>query len=602
MVIQPELHYHLQQTAFLSGSDFLSNFTGYAGGLAEYAALFVMQFLSFNILGSIIIAIISLAMGYILLYICDKNKTLKVGKMFIIAFPSIICIGLFTSYYFPLAALIKIFLSWLALAFIVKLKLTSNWQIAVYMALAMLTYYLAGGIALAILAASLVIYLLSDNLSKRNILISSIILLFAAFIPYAAFKWIFLTDLRDAFFLLYPKVPNFIRYKPNILMDILIALLPATILVVHFVYKSIKKTENKTTVKKEKSSFFQKLQHPVVVNVIEIAVIVGIGYKVYTHTYDHDALLKAEIGKYLEDENWNKVILLSQDLSTYDWLINTQVNRALANIQKLNQNLFTSPQLTGADGLFPDKFTTGENAIPSSDVYFDLGHISESRHWAFEAQTLQPYSPRVLKRLIDVSLIMNDLDLANEFLSVLDKNFLYKDYVAEKRKWISDTSQLSKNQIIALKRKQMPVDSIFSNSGEEKLLVLLKQDSTNQMAFDYLTANYILTNNLGMLNQLSEKARNFGHKKLPRYCEQALMLFGLKTNAYQQVIDKYAISSESINEFNNFNQTMMQNIRDKERMQNMLKRNFGQTYWYYVRYESPMVTKAELKTRDVEPE
>jgi hypothetical protein len=181
--------------------------------------------------------------------------------------------------------------------------------------------------------------------------------------------------------------------------------------------------------------------------------IVGLGY--FLVSLNHDSFKKKVITvEYLADqERWTELINFAKTIDQYDFRINFQVNRAHGNLGDLPDRLFTYPQHLGLSGLFIDPTSmVGSAYLPTSDLYFDLGYMGESQRYAYEAETLLPNSPRILKRLIMINLIDRNYKLAGQFLKVLDKNILFRDWVGKYEKYVADTALAANDRLIAEKR------------------------------------------------------------------------------------------------------------------------------------------------------
>ncbi len=260
-------------------------------------------------------------------------------------------------------------------------------------------------------------------------------------------------------------------------------------------------------------------------------------------------------------------------------------------LDQLPERLFNYPQLLGVYALFYDNSNiNGSLIMPNSDLYFDLGLMSESQHWAFEAQTLMPNSPRILKRLIMINIITRKYKLAEEFLSVLDHNMLYHNWVAKYRKYVSDTTLAVKDKLIAEKRRFNPWKEHVHTEPLSDLKLLLETNRENRFAYDYLLAYCILTSDFPDFLKYLPWYTSFNMKSLPRSWEETLAVYILRAKAFPDFITPETISKGCLQRFVMFNNTLKQFNNDIKAAQGALQKDFEDTYWYYILYLDPKVT------------
>src|SRR5512133_3938285 len=106
--IRPELHYFLQQSAFLTDSSFFQGFARYPGGLSDYLSEFISQFFYFNTFGSLLIVLVASAMGMTAVNLTRRiagNVELHFGIFAAILLLSIV---LQSDYHYPFYASVRL--------------------------------------------------------------------------------------------------------------------------------------------------------------------------------------------------------------------------------------------------------------------------------------------------------------------------------------------------------------------------------------------------------------------------------------------------------------------------------------------------------------
>lgn len=588
LLINPCLNYHLQQPAFLWGEIFYKPYLIYPGGITDYLTLFLSQLFYFKWIGTFIIITISISIS-ILIYQLSKIARKKIPfELFFLSMPLILLTTLELNYKYQLQAPIKILLALLTVYLIFKLKNENLKNIIIFISLLIL-YYIAGGISLLLYSICLIIIFLSKKLSKSTFVKTITLITLTAIIPYLSYRYVFLISLNNAYLKIFPDTPLFLQYKPIVIDYIYFAIAPIILIISNFKFAFIDKFEIKEISTKN-----------ILKPSLQIIVLVIVAYSLMHLNYNKKTKQQVEIDYYAYNEDWAKIIRNVKYDGQFDIMNLFQLNRAQSHLNTLTDNLFVYPQLIGSESLFPDVYTTGQITIPASDLYFDLGYIGNSQRWIYEAQTLMPYNPRVLKRLIINYIITKNYIAADKYLQIFNKNLLYKEWTSKYINLVKDTTLIAKDKFILEKRNFNPSDSIISDEPNAKLKVLLQKNKENKMAYDYLQCFYILNHQTGDFIQRLNDIQLAGYQQLPTIFEQTIELFNLKTGTVANLPEKWRVNEKTKANFYNFNKTFAQYKGNREAAQNELYQSFGNTFWYYILYDSPKITNAKIESRPLE--
>jgi len=591
--IKPFLHYNYQQTGFLVSLNFFKSFISYPGGIADYIANFLAQFFSLNKLGSLLIVAVAALQGIILLdIVCRVQSKIKL-QFLLFALVLIFGVVVLCDYRYPYYASIRLLMAFIfTWTFCLIQNANPKLSIAVWFVLAILLFYLAGGAALMVFALSSVLIFLITNKSGWRFLYLPAFLIVAALLPYLAYKFVFLMSLPNLYRITLVKPPAMLSYTPEFSLYIYYSLLPAILLFV-FIFLKIPShhivsqvNENKTATK---LSFYKQVPFLLTVQVIGCLVLT---YFLIIKSYNPLKRDILTIEYYAEHEQWSDVLKTSRNIKDYDFKVNFHVNRALSHLGQLPERLFEYPQILGSHGLFIDETMAGSVAMPTSDLYFDLGFISESQHWAFEAQTLLPNSPRILKRLIMISLINRQYEVAGNFLKLLNQNMLCRDWVGKYQKYVNDTTLAATDPLIAEKRRFMPKNVRISSGSFDDLQILLETNKDNRMAYDYLLSYCLLDSHFPQFVKYLEYYPQYEIKSLPRSWEEGLALYIMKSREVPAFVSPGLISEKRIQQFLEFNKLAKLQPANSNSGETELFRHYGDTYWYYILYLSPKVTNA----------
>ncbi|HAH25015.1 MAG TPA: hypothetical protein DCL77_14885, partial [Prolixibacteraceae bacterium] len=485
--IEPLMHYHFQQMGFLTSFEFFKNYSVYPGGLSDYLAEFISQFFSFNFFGSFLIVAVASLQGLIAVDLV--TRLVGKGRMAYSIFALVALFGVMVlcDYRYPYYASIRLLSAFVfTWAYYFINKKYPKQSLFCWPVLALLLFYLAGGPALFVYTLSTTAILIYTAKTKTWMKVIPVFLLFAGIVPYLGYKFLFQQSLGNLYRIITVKPPELLAYSTFYQLIAYYTLLPLILFLFLFLVKSPEK-EEVIKLKKGKAapkvSFYKKPYFSLYLQVAVVALLGGFLF-MQSHSTFKKNILKIEY--FAETEQWIKVIKMAEEIDIYDFRANFQINRAYAHLGQLPERLFDYPQILGVNGLFYDNSNiNGSFTMPNSDLYFDLGFMSESQRWAFEGQTLMPNSPRILKRLIMINLINRKYQLAGEFLSVLDQNMLCHDWVSKYQKYVSDTTLTNTDPLIREKRRFNPQTNYVHIEPLEDLKLLFDTNKENSFAYNY---------------------------------------------------------------------------------------------------------------------
>jgi hypothetical protein len=591
-VIQPMLHYQLQQTAFMTGIEFFRNFTAYPGGISDYLAEYLSQFFIFNSVGSLLIVAVASIQGIIALAIV---KRLAGGTNYrYIIFAVILLFGVIVlcNYRYPYYASIRLLIAYIfTWGFCSLNSKYPRFSISFWLVFASLLFYLAGGPALFVYTLATGIIFMITNKQRIWLLSVPAFMIFAGVVPYLGFKYFFQITLRNIYHITMVKPPDSLIYNPEVQLYAYYLVLPIILLIVLFFLK-FPKTEQNHKFKKGKDvgkvSLLKNVRFIVSSQVIIFSILAGL---LFIKSYDPNNKNLISIEYYAEHEQWTEIQKIAKKINTYDFRINFHVNRAYSHLGQLPERMFSYPQLLGSRGLFIEPaLMFGSSIMPTSDLYFDLGFMGESQRWAFEAQTLLPNSPRILKRLVMINLVNRKYNLAETFLTALNKNILCRDWVRKYEKYVSDTTLAAADLMIAEKRRFTPKKEIVNLGNLDRLKLLLETNKDNRMAYDYLITFCILDSQYDEFTDYLQDYTHYNLKSLPKSWEETLAFYILKNRTRPRYVTPETISKNCMQQISDFNTTLKSFNNNLAEAKSTLYQNFGDTYWYYMLYLRPEVT------------
>ncbi len=571
-----------QQPLFLKGKFFLSKFIEYQGGMIEYISLFFSQFFAYKVWGGLILSL-SVTLSAVLTGKILEEFYSKKSSFLLQFIPGIFLVIIHGKYNSGLSVdLIYITGTFFSLAYLKADKIPAYIKTAVLPIISVFLFWFSSSTSLLFFTLVIIAIALRDK-NKKAALITVLLQATTALVSIYIISRIsahfdFITLIKGAL----SKEINPDNYWMQVLLYSSLPLL----IIVSLLIKS-------NTVKKpeKENKKFLLIGIPVVVLVLAIASIFI--------SFDKKEKEMIMMNYYAKNSQWDKVLDISGKLPVQDRKVIFQINRALYHKGKLLDEGFSYPQYWGEKGLILTSQYSKEVLGMCSDLYYDMGHIKGSLHWAYEAFTKYDNSPDIIKRIALSNLILGENKTAEKYTSLISGSVVHKKW-AEKYMPIAEGKKPIENDaVLAGKRKLVPTDHFFSNTSYpiSDLFNLITQNPENKMAFEYYIMNAMLIHDLANVVKQIKGFEKLQYKTLPRHVEEALLLFMTLNDQYRPDLGNYKISKETRQRFTGFSKIIMKHRGNSKAAQADLSNEFKNTYWYYIQYISPITTKREFKEK-----
>ena len=298
-------------------------------------------------------------------------------------------------------------------------------------------------------------------------------------------------------------------------------------------------------------------------------------------TFDEQSKLVAQIDYDSEQGNHQQVLASARRLKTISPATEVNLQFALWKKGQLLENLL-SFETPGYPGLFPG-LSRGVSVCRSQvQPLMEIGLINDAEHYGHEALENEGNRPDLLRQLAQINVLKGRPQAARVFLNVLHEIPFEADWPRsclqrlDQDPALGDDSQLSRIRPLMLTND---IGHIVITTGP-LLQHLLRANSHNRMAFEYLTAHYLLNLNLEQVVELLPGLDDFGYADIPRHCEEAVLLFQQIKNVHVELRGR-KIRPETSERFQRFSEAMRGSPLATPEGQSMLARDFGDTYWYY---------------------
>lgn len=168
-----------------------------------------------------------------------------------------------------------------------------------------------------------------------------------------------------------------------------------------------------------------------------------------------------ELNHYARHCQWDKITDKCENMPMNNLLFQNYHNVALAEQGLLADQLFMQPCIDIQTIYVPGNKTPYLSAL-LSDIYFSMGHIAFSQRYAFEAnEGMGNFSPRMLQRLVQTSLIYGHYGTAKKYLDILESTLFYKDWATAHRRFLWNDPAVETDSILGSKRKCLFPDNPF---------------------------------------------------------------------------------------------------------------------------------------------
>jgi hypothetical protein len=305
---------------------------------------------------------------------------------------------------------------------------------------------------------------------------------------------------------------------------------------------------------------------------------------------------KTEIDFYVNNKEWGKALQLKGKIGSQDRYARFQMNRALYGSGQMSENLFSVQQEYGEYSLFLTKEYSMACMPYSSDLYYDLGYIKASKYSMIEYQTSSPYSPKSLERIAHTSVLLGEFPIAQKYYTLLSKSLIYRNSSLLKlNKLKTEPNELMQD----LRTSNLAIfqEDLIINFDEPDadLYNILRVNSNNKMAFEYLMSYFLLRNDLASFYHYLPLVKSSGYySKMPKSYEEALLLYYLDI---KKPADKweFPISKSTFKRYKDFKKVFDENGSDTKRIKAILSPDFKDTFWYYRYFDNPGLAEGKLK-------
>lgn len=551
-VIKPVLYYAAQEPVFFFDKLFVRDFLTRPGGMLEYCAALLSQFFYYPLIGSLLLA--AMFILFIRLLRATLKKSTGCEPSLLLFIPATMLLIAHGHYKHPLA-IDLVFLS--ALAFMLLFAaLKSHLFRILFLPAALPIFYFFAGSGLFFFTLFGIFY---EIVQKRQLVLPLIILLLSIVLPVASGSGLFLVRIKDAF-----TQPAF----PHGKITLFLLVLYLTPLFIAFIVVLARKLNISFTL-------MQKPMWRAAAVVFSLTLFFGL--PLLTNKNNQKSFWKftyyARIGE------WYKLLDLCRKPFPASPQVQCLINRALCHTGQLGDRMFRYPQDFGLNSLFLMDDVALSTPLIRSDLYFDLRHFNESKHWAHEAASVTGETCWNLQRLALLYLLYNEKPVARLYLEKLKKTIPLRTWAEQYAHFMKNDVDIKDDPFIGpmldfvIKRDFLS----FVKNPILDLQNLTQENPHNKFAADYLMMSFLLTRQLQKFVEKLEK-----DKPLPKHYQEALLVYVSQVPDSRVQLRDYRVAPETLQRFQAFQSTLAANQQNRIAAEKALAVNFSDTYWYYL--------------------
>lgn len=567
--IDPEISFFLQQPAFYFTPQFIRPFLLYPGGLLEALSALLMQCGLIPPLGALVLSAVFVAIA--LLTRVWIRAAGGGSSPLVFAFPPVVFLFIrHHAYEYPMTQTLGLLAALAAFAFfhgIQRRSILGSWT--VFLLLFPLLFYCCGGPALCFaLLCVLTVFTDGSRKPNRRVWTALVIAAVAGATTLLFAPRFMIATLGDSVRI---HLAPFSVAHGGWVSWALIGYYPLVFVVIRLMrIQAIRKPLRKMRTVSRSAGF-------------QFALLLILHGAAALYAFDGQIKDNLSIQLDAHERRWDGVLKRTRGQERLQVYSAVQRNRALYHTGRLLDSMFVCDQSWGTQGLFYPQEYGYVYPLQISDLFYDLAHITESQHWAYEAQAVHPDSPWNLQRLIQTHILKGNLPAARRHLLMLTRSLFFTGWTRRYQAYLEHPPKIMQDEALRETFNRMPNDDFFVHSAApgDDLKALLRSNPDNRMAFEYLMALGLLSKNLALIVEYTPFLIRFGYAHIPTHLEEAFLIYLTSDPEHRLVLPGYRIRQRTADRFTSYLQIRQAHRKDPGRMRQALSEAHAASYWFY---------------------
>ena len=550
--------YQEKSSLFVFSYDFLVENLHQPGGFLIYLSKFLSTFFFYPLAGALISSLVIWLIVVTASGIIKTTTDKKSGYIPLLA--GVALFYLQTSYQYMLYNNLGILVQ--LLFFLLTIKYLKGWLPII---LTPLLYFLTGGFAW-IFCTMYSLWLLSEKPGKWWLKITLLWLL-NFLIIYLSEEYLFFQTIGTL--LLFPYSPSGTGSQIRLFVAVVVVL-------------SLLPMLSKVCIR---NSLIKKLSENILSISGSIAMVLIMGL-ISILKYDRKTQQYFRVEKLFYENKYQEVIDFNIKNPSNNTLTAYLNNIALCETGKLNDLLFHFPQSAEGSTLFLKWEIIGEILKRGGYFYYAIGMINEAHRWAYEYMVMKGLTPEGLKMIIKSELINGNFKTAEKYILILKKTLFYRDEAKEFEKLLFNDQAINTHPELGPgRRNKIPLD-FFSITDDPYINVerIIATDSLNRKAFEYKLAYLLLNKDYRSISEEWVNIGRYDFKSIPVHVEEAAIALKILYNVSLPPAGNLTIDISTETRFNRFLQVFQAYGTNLKAAEPELKKQFGDTFWYWAFY------------------
>lgn len=564
--IDPRCYNIFQQPGFVLTSEFFIDHFVQPGGLAVYLSLFIEQFSMFRFWGALFLVVELFFTSWLIVRIVKKiSGTSDIVSAVFWLVPVAVSMIAWSDIKFPFAINMQVLL----LAGVVNIwMLFSGRHMQRYITLlfSVLLYHMCGPVALYVFLLVNILVYASDH-NKNSLLNTAVSAAVSLVYPFIMYKYVLPVSFEHAFYAVIPQQQKFICFGTSPVMVIMLFELPALVLIGLLSQKLVAKRQ-------------------LICAGLVLLVLAGSVAVFFKKHDDRTERLSFRFAVAAHEHDWSYITKHYREGERYDRHINFYYNMALAQTKQMGDKMFLYPQFMGMEGLFLDDPMAGIECYPTSFLYREIGLITNSLHFAFEAHVSFLESHYVMRMIIDDLIILQDYANALKYLEKYSHEMFSKAFVADRKNFINGVggTELDAKEV-SLIRKNHPKYDFYLKNVQNDMLYMLAANKDNFLSNQYIIASALLNNDLNLfVDLLITGTCKVDPNNMPRAYQEALVLYWATSKNIKEKSYDFKVQPFLKDSFKSFSDILSSSETEKYRL---VAQKFPGSYWKYYVFDNP---------------
>lgn len=316
---------------------------------------------------------------------------------------------------------------------------------------------------------------------------------------------------------------------------------------------------------------------------LSMLLFIASGFFIYVQSeknINHDFRTLAELMNCINHEDWQGIIS-NNHLNTSNYLHLNCLNLALSHEDRLMTDLFKFPQ-KGAQSLLGTYQAHKDVNVLFSHLYYHMGVVSEALCLSFGTMiATDDGNPSMLKLLVKERLIYGDYDVAEKYITRLEKTKFYREWATGMRRFLYNDEAVVNDPELGMKRRDLPEpqhDFVVVDGIMNDLFHVIGTGTNDNPALEYAFAMLMLEKNMAGVKSLVEQiTAESAHLSLPSLVQEAIVTYAENDPAY---CTSHGVTDATMQRFQQFRQLALEARRNGQNMPAVLAA-YRHTFWYY---------------------